>query len=51
MDDPPEGHEDHPAITTRNSRYGLILFALYLLLYGGFMYLAAIWGWREFTHR
>ncbi len=39
MEDPPEGHEDHPAITTRNSRYGLILFAVYLLLYGGFMLL------------
>ena len=37
MIDPPKGHEDHPAITTRNSRYGLILFAVYLTLYGGFM--------------
>ena len=37
MIDPPKGHEDHPAITGRNSRYGLGLFAVYLALYGGFM--------------
>ena len=37
MIDPPTGHEDHPEITGRNSRYGLILFAIYLLFYGGFM--------------
>ena len=37
MIDPPKGHEDHPEITSRNSRYGLTLFAVYLTLYGGFM--------------
>jgi uncharacterized membrane protein (DUF485 family) len=37
MIDPPKGHEDHPEITSRNSRYGLILFAVYLALYGAFM--------------
>ncbi len=39
MEDPPKGHEDHPEITSRNSRYGLTLFAVYLTLYGGFMLL------------
>jgi uncharacterized membrane protein (DUF485 family) len=28
-------------MTTRNSRIGLALFAVYLLLYGGFVWLAA----------
>lgn len=28
-------------IVSRNARYGLILFAVYLLLYSGFMYLNA----------
>ena len=37
MIDPPKGHEDHPEITGRNSRYGLALFAFYLALYGAFM--------------
>jgi uncharacterized membrane protein (DUF485 family) len=37
----PSGHEDHPDIAARNSRYGLVLFAIYLAMYGGFMYLAA----------
>src|SRR3954469_10655054 len=35
-------HPDHHAPTiARNVRYGLILFAIYLLLYGGFIALAA----------
>ncbi len=35
-------HPDHHAPTiARNVRYGLWLFALYVLLYGGFMALAA----------
>ena len=35
-------HPDHHAPTiARNVRYGLILFALYLILYGGFIALAA----------
>lgn len=29
------------AMSTFNSRIGLVLFAVYLLLYGGFVYLAA----------
>ena len=33
--------DDHPEISARNSRYGLWLFGLYLLLYGGFMGLSA----------
>ena len=32
-------HEDHPHVVNRNARYGLILFAVYVLLYGGFMWL------------
>ena len=34
-------HEDHPEMISRNSRYGLILFTVYLALYGGFMLLSA----------
>lgn len=35
-------HEDHNTdIHARNARYGLILFAIYLLLYGGFVGLCA----------
>ncbi|HUG93718.1 MAG TPA: DUF485 domain-containing protein [Planctomycetaceae bacterium] len=30
-----------PGIAARNSRYGLVLFAVYLLLYGGFVFLNA----------
>ncbi len=33
-------HEDHPHVVSRNARYGLILFALYVALYAGFMVLA-----------
>jgi len=33
--------DEHPEISARNSRYGLWLFALYVILYGGFMALAA----------
>src|SRR5947207_2100233 len=39
----PHGHEDHPDIIGRNSRYGLMLFGVYVLLYGGFMALNAFW--------
>ena len=36
------GHEDHDTdIHARNAKYGLILFAIYLLLYGGFVGLSA----------
>jgi uncharacterized membrane protein (DUF485 family) len=34
-------HEDHPERVSRNARNGLILFVVYLALYGGFMYLSA----------
>ncbi len=46
-------HEDHPDVVSRNARYGLVLFAVYVALYGGFIYMAAfrqaamsepIWG-------
>ena len=33
-------HEDHPHIVGRNARYGLVLFSIYVALYGGFVYLA-----------
>ena len=33
-------HDDHPHIVSRNARYGLILFAVYVVLYGGFVFLA-----------
>ena len=33
--------DDHPQISARNSRYGLILFVIYLVFYGGFMGLSA----------
>ena len=33
--------DDHPQISARNARYGLILFVIYLVLYGGFMGLSA----------
>lgn len=39
---PPPPHEHDSDLTAaRNSRYGLALFALYLLLYGGFVLLNA----------
>ena len=34
-------HDDHPETISRNARNGLILFTVYLILYGGFMYLSA----------
>jgi uncharacterized membrane protein (DUF485 family) len=34
-------HHDRPEIITRNARYGLILFFVYLLVYGGFVALSA----------
>ena len=37
----PSQHEDHPDVVSRNARYGLILFAVYVAMYGGFIYLAA----------
>jgi uncharacterized membrane protein (DUF485 family) len=41
-DDPQHhDHDDHPEISARNSRHGIILFLAYLILYGGFMLLNA----------
>ena len=34
-------HDNHPEVTSHNARYGLILFAVYVLLYAGFMTLSA----------
>ena len=39
--DSPLHEDDDPKISARNSRYGLWLFGLYLVLYGGFMGLSA----------
>jgi uncharacterized membrane protein (DUF485 family) len=33
--------DEHPETAARNSRYGLVLFAVYLVLYGGFVLLNA----------
>ena len=33
--------DDHPEISARNARYGLWLFAVYVVLYAGFMGLSA----------
>lgn len=37
--DSPHHHEDHPHVVSRNARYGLWLFAVYFVLYGGFIFL------------
>jgi uncharacterized membrane protein (DUF485 family) len=34
-------HDDHPEVSAANARAGLVLFFVYLALYGGFMALAA----------
>ena len=34
-------HDDHPDTISRNMRWGLVLFAVYVVLYAGFMYIAA----------
>jgi uncharacterized membrane protein (DUF485 family) len=39
---PPHHHEDHPHTIARNARYGLVLFGVYVLFYGGFMLLSAL---------
>jgi uncharacterized membrane protein (DUF485 family) len=36
-------HDDHPEIISRNARIGLWLFAVYVVLYGGFMALNAFY--------
>ena len=38
---PPPADEDHPELTARQSRLGLVLFFIYLAAYGGFMGLSA----------
>ena len=43
-------HDDHhPQTVTRNARVGLALFAVYLVLYGGFMALNAFYPQRMAT--
>ncbi len=37
----PTHHEDHPEMISRNVRYGLVLFSIYLVIYAGFVLLAA----------
>ena len=37
----PEHHDDHPTSIGRNARYGLWLFGVYVLFYGGFVALSA----------
>lgn len=32
--------DEHPSLVSRNARYGLALFAVYVALYFGFIYLA-----------
>ena len=38
----PPHHDDHPHTIARNARNGLILFAVYVLFYLGFMLLSAL---------
>lgn len=40
-DDPHHDQDNHPDISSRNARYGIVLFLAYLVLYGGFMLLNA----------
>ena len=42
----PPPHDDHPETISRNARVGLALFAVYLVLYGGFMALNAFFPQR-----
>ena len=35
-------HEDHPHTIARNARNGLALFAIYVVLYGGFMLMGTL---------
>jgi uncharacterized membrane protein (DUF485 family) len=43
MSEPPVPPDDHPQTVTRNARVGLVLFAVYLVLYGGFVGLNAFY--------
>ena len=38
----PADHDDHPEVSRQNTRNALILFAVYFVLYAGFMILAAV---------
>jgi uncharacterized membrane protein (DUF485 family) len=38
----PHDARDH-ATADRNARYGLVLFTIYLIVYGGFVVLSAFW--------
>jgi uncharacterized membrane protein (DUF485 family) len=40
-DHPPPHDDDHPELAAANARAGLVLFAVYLLMYGGFVGLSA----------
>jgi uncharacterized membrane protein (DUF485 family) len=33
----PPDHDDHPEVITRNARHGILLFLVYLFVYGGFV--------------
>ena len=33
-------HDDRPEVITRNARNGLVLFAVYVAMYGGFIFLS-----------
>ncbi len=35
-----KSHGEHPHLVSRNARYGLVLFAVYVVLYAGFIGLA-----------
>jgi uncharacterized membrane protein (DUF485 family) len=37
----PSQRDEHPANIARNARYGMILFIIYVIFYGGFVALAA----------
>ncbi len=41
MHPPNPHHDEHPHHIARNARNGLILFAVYVVFYAGFMYLSA----------
>lgn len=41
--DPQPHDDDHPSLVTRNARYGLILFVIYVVFYIGFMVLSAFY--------
>jgi uncharacterized membrane protein (DUF485 family) len=41
MPESPQTPHDHSQATTQQSRYGLMLFAVYVIFYGLFVYLSA----------